>query len=108
MDFSQIISLLAELQTKLADVEAFAKEQYDKGFADGVASVPPAPSEDPLQGQLDAANAKISEMAAQIASMQAQIDAFPALVADAVAQEKGRLVSIVQAEDADLIAKLQM
>lgn len=101
MDFSQIIALLADLQVKLADVEAFSKAQYDKGFADGVASVVVPPVDPDLQAKLDEALAKISDL-------QAQVDALPAKIQEAVMAENARVLAIVKAEELDLEAKIAL
>lgn len=106
MGFENIIVLLnglqekiAELQLALADADAFAKAQYDRGFADGVASV----GVPDIQEQIDAAvalavaplNAQIELLNAKVSELQAQVDAIPNLVTDAVKAENARVVEIV-------------
>lgn len=106
MDFSAVIQLLndlqnkiAELQLAIADADAFAKAQYDKGFADGVASVQ-VPD---VQAQIDAAvalaveplNAQIELLNAKVNELQAQVDQIPNLVSEAVKAENDRVLAIV-------------
>lgn len=109
MDFSAIIAALADLQAKLADVSAFAKEQYDKGFADGVASVVVDPEKKFSQADLDAAvSAAVAPLSEQIAAMQAQLDGVPQMVKDAVLAENARIMQIVKDEELDLEGKLAL
>lgn len=92
MDLSkiaEILVLIADLQAKLADVEVFvaAEKQlsYEKGFADGVASVPVVPPSDKLysQEELDAKlaeallplNDKIVELEKKIEELTLAVDA---------------------------------
>ncbi len=88
-----LVTLLNGLVAQLADAQKaaddLAKTKYDEGFAAGVASMPP-PSVDPLQVQLDAAMA-------QIASLQAQIEAIPEQLHQAALAEDAALAVKVKA-----------
>jgi len=64
---------IQELQAKLANAQAEAQNLYNKGFADGVASVPVAPVNDKLYSQVEM-DAALADLKSQLASMQAQID----------------------------------
>lgn len=94
---------IAALQAQLVDAQAaadsIAKENYDKGFEDGVASVPP-PVSDKIysQAELDAAVAgAVGPLQEQIASLQEQVSAMQGQidqkVADAVALVKADLLA---------------
>lgn len=101
---TSMVAQIGELQTALQDAQATAdklvKEAYDKGFADGVASVPPA-GEDVTpfsQADLDAAvAAAVGPLNEQIAAMQVELDGLKASVeqikADAVAAFKAELLA---------------
>lgn len=102
---------ITSLQSALADAQAaaesIAKEAYDKGFADGVASVPPVPTDKIYsQEDLDAAvkaaaeplQARVAELEAQVADMPAAIDAK---VAEAMAAFKADLLAKYEAQQAD-------
>lgn len=100
---------VAALQAQLADAQAaadsIAKEAYDKGFADGVASVP---TSDKLysQEELDAAiAAAVGPLNEKVAELQAQVDSFPAQidqkVQEAVAALKADLLAKYEAAQAD-------
>jgi signal transduction protein with GAF and PtsI domain len=107
--FQEIIAKMQELQLKLSDAEAFSKAQYDKGFADGVASVPvPPPVDTELEKKLEDALLKIAELEAKVSEMQALLDAVPAQIADAVKAENARVLEIVKAEELDLESKLAL
>lgn len=86
---------LDALQVQLADAEAAAKAAYDKGFADGVASVVPQPG--PTQADLDAALAKVAELEAALATAKAESEAA---LAQAVSALKASFKSILDAFEA--------
>lgn len=110
MNFMDIINLLnqlqteiAELQAALADGEAFAKAQYDAGFAAGVASVT-APD---VQAQIDAAvAAAIEPLNNAIAALQEQVDKIPAIMQAATLAENARVMAIVS--EAEVVVNEKM
>jgi hypothetical protein len=115
MEFSKIVQLLTDLQSKivelqiaLADGETFAKAQYDAGFAAGVASVV-LPD---VQAQIDAAvaplNALIVELSNKVNELQSQVDASAAALVAAVQAERERVLLIVDAETTDLKNKISL
>jgi hypothetical protein len=78
-----LVEKIALLQTALVDAEAaaasIAKEAYDKGFAEGVASVPPVPEDvTPFtQADIDAAVAlAVEPLNLEIASLKMEMDAL--------------------------------
>jgi hypothetical protein len=86
-----MVALISELQAKLADTQAALDEQikiaYDKGYNDGVASIPvPVPSDKIYsQEELDAAIAVAMEpLVAKIAELDAVVAGIDQKVADAV------------------------
>ncbi len=91
-----LVTLIADLQTKLADAQAaadeLAKAKYDEGFAAGVASVSGNADKIYSQAELDA---KIAEamlpVQEQVAALQAQVDGFPQMLADKMAEFKAEL-----------------
>lgn len=86
------------LKQQLVDAQAAAQAQYDKGFADGVASVKPGFS----QADIDAAvAAAISPLNDQIASLQAQIDSTQSQIDAAVAAYKVQVQAAYAKEKAD-------
>lgn len=107
---ASIAALTSQLADAQAAADAAAKMSYDKGFADGVASVP-AGGGDKIysQAELDAAvtaavqplSDQVTALTAQVAAMQGQIDQA---VADAVAALKADLLTKMQALDADAAA----
>jgi hypothetical protein len=110
MDMSkiaEILVLIADLQAKLADVDAFvaAEKQasYDKGFADGVASVVVPPPSDKLYSQ-EELDAKIQEavlpLQAKIAELEVVVAGIDQLVADKMAAFKAELLVKIQELDA--------
>lgn len=95
-----LVSLINELQAKLVDAEAAvaesAKVAYDKGFADGVASVPP-PVSDKIFSQ-----AEVDQMLADaVLPLQKKIEDLELVVAG-VDQKIAEGVALVKA---DLLAK---
>lgn len=76
-----LVDQINALQLQLADAEsaasAIAKENYDKGFADGVASVPPPVEDDKIysQTELDAAvEAAVSPFRVELESVKAELE----------------------------------
>jgi len=93
-----LVGLINELQAKLVDAEAALNESvkvaYDKGFADGVASVPPVVSEKIYtQEELDA---KIQEallpLQAKVAELEVVVSGIDQKIADGVAMVKSELL----------------
>lgn len=105
----QLAALQAALQDAQAASEQLAKEQYDKGFADGVASVPP-PVNDKLysQEELDMAiQSAMAPLQEQVSTMQGQIDNLSQRVIDlqnGMDAAKAEAISVFKAE---LLAKYQ-
>jgi hypothetical protein len=84
---------IAELQGKLVDAEAaaasIAKENYDKGFIDGVASVPAAPEDTTPFSQMDldaAVAAAIEPMAMEIAMLKEKVAMLEVEIQEAAAK----------------------
>lgn len=106
---TSIAALTSQLADAQAAADASAKMAYDKGFADGVASVPPVTDKIYSQAELDAAVAgavqplidQVAMLNDQVAAMQGQIDQK---VAEAVAALKADLLVKMQALDADAAA----
>lgn len=93
---AQIALLQAQLVDTQAAADSIAKENYDKGFADGVASVPVGGGSF-TQADIDAAvAAAVQPLNDQVAAMQATIDTIP-----------DQIHAAVLAEDADLAAKIK-
>lgn len=100
----QLVKLLNDLATsidalkaQLVDAQVAAQANYDAGFAAGVASVGGG---DKLftQADLDKAVADaVAPLNVSIAALQAQIDAVPAQIADAVSAAKAKLKALVVA-----------
>ena len=116
MDFSNLITMLAELQEKinsltqaLADGDAFARAQYDAGYAAGIAA-----GGGDVQAQIDAAvaaavgplNEQIMALGESIAALQVQIDGIPGQIAVAVKSENDRVVAVLQEEKTKLVEKI--
>ena len=111
MDIIALLQGLAlkieELGLALADAQAagdsIAKEAYDKGFADGVASVPP-PTDDVTpfsQADLDAAVlAAVEPLQAQVSAMQSEMDALKLQVEE--------LQMGIEAAKVDAVAKFKV
>jgi flagellar capping protein FliD len=94
---------LSALQQQLADAQAAAQAQYDKGFADGKASVTGGFT----QADIDAAvKAAVDPLNEQIAAMQSQIDSIPAQIEVARTELKAAVKSLMQAEELDEESKL--
>jgi uncharacterized small protein (DUF1192 family) len=101
---TSMVAQIGELQTALQDAQATAdklvKEAYDKGFADGVASVPPV-GEDTTpfsQADIDAAvAAAVAPMNEQIVALQAEVEGLKAQIeqvkSEAVAAFKAELLA---------------
>jgi hypothetical protein len=117
MDMSkiaEILVLIADLQAKLADVDAFValekQASYDKGFADGVASVVVPPPSDKLYSQ-EELDAKIQEavlpLQAKIAELEVVVAGIDQLVADKLAAFKADLLEKVKSIDAIEDASLE-
>lgn len=98
---------IAALQAQLVDAQAAAQAQYDKGFADGKASV----SGDFTQADIDAAvkaavdplNAQILDLQGQLSGVQGQIDAA---VLQAKSDLKVAVKALIASEDADAQGKV--
>lgn len=101
-----LLALLNALAAQLTDAQKAADELAVAKFAEGAASrqgevdalkaeIEALKSNDPLQVQLDQALARVAELEGVVAAMQAQIDGFPQLVADAVAVEDVRIKELV-------------
>ncbi len=102
-----ITALQAQLVDAQAAADALAKLNYDKGFADGVASVVVDPSKQFSQADLDKAVADaVSPLNDKIVALQAQVDGVPALIAQAKADLKAAFLVILQADEVDAEAKL--
>lgn len=108
--------LLVQAAQAIADANAaaeqIAKEAYDKGFADGVASVVPGnPDLKYTQADLDKAVADaVGPLNEKIVALQAQVDGIPGQIDAAVAQAKvdikAQIKALLQTEEADLEAKV--
>lgn len=103
-----LVASIDALKLQLVDAQAAAQANYDKGFADGKASVSGGFS----QADLDAAvKAAVDPLNAQIAAMQLQLDGVQGQIDSAVSQAKEGVKSavsaLVDAEDADLKSKIQ-
>ncbi len=94
-----LIAALAELQEKLSDaqiaLEVATKEAYDKGFVDGVASVPVVGaekiySEEELQVKIQEALLPLNE---KIATLEVEIALVPEKIAAGVALMKAELLA---------------
>lgn len=98
---------ISSLQLALADAEAaavqIAKENYDKGFADGVASVPPPVVSDKIfsQEELDAA------VKAAVEPLQARVVELEALVEEIKAGVQPKIDEALAAFKAELLAKYE-
>ena len=97
-----LVSLINELQAKLVDAEAALSESvktaYDKGFADGVASVPP-PVTDKIFSQ-----AEVDAMLAEaVAPLQKKIEDLEAVVASV----DQKIADAIIAFKADLLVKVK-
>lgn len=99
---SDLKASLDALSLQLVDAEAAAKAAYDKGFADGVASV--VVPGGPTQAELDAANEKIAALQAEIEALKA---ASEEAVVSAVLRIKEGAKAVIDAfeakEDADVV-----
>ncbi len=90
---ASIAALTSQLSDAQAAADAIAKTAYDKGFVDGVASVPP-PVNDKIysQAELDAAvasavaplNETVAAMQVQLADLQAVVDGMAGKIDEAV------------------------
>lgn len=95
-----IVSLINELQAKLVDAEAAlsesAKIAYDKGFADGAASVVVTPPTDKLYSE-EELQTKIKEalfpLEEKITSLEAEIALLPQKIEEGVAAFKAELLA---------------
>lgn len=108
---AQIQGLQQALVDAQAAVELVRKEAYDKGFADGVASVPVSGDKIYSQADLDKAVADaVGPLNEKIVALQAQVDGIPGQIDAAVAQAKvdikAQIKTLLQAEEADLEAKV--
>lgn len=105
MDFTALQTLLASLaalQQQVVDAQALVDQAYQKGFADGVASVPPIVSEKIYtQEELDA---KIQEalfpLQAKIAELEMVVAGIDQKIADAIIAFKADLLVKVKEIDA--------
>jgi hypothetical protein len=89
-----LVTKLSELQAQLAEasfaLEGAKKVSYDEGFQAGIASViiPVIPSSDKIYSEAEL-QAKIAEA---VLPLQAQLDAMPKAIVDAVAAVKAELL----------------
>jgi hypothetical protein len=90
---ASISSLQAQLSDAQAAVAQVAKENYDKGFADGVASVGPG---DKIYSQVEM-DAALQPLKDQVAALQVQLDGVPAQIEAAVAAGKAELKAELKA-----------
>lgn len=100
--FAELKAKLDALSVQLADAQAaadqIAKESYDKGFLDGVASVPPNGDKLYTQAEADAlVLAAVAPLTEQVAVLQVQVDGIPALIASEVAKAKEELKALMMA-----------
>lgn len=109
-----LIQLLQGLQQQIADAQAaaekLAKENYDKGFADGVLSVG---NGDKIYSQVEAdalIAAAVTPLSEKVAALQVQVDGIPGLISDAVFKAKSDVLAavleLVKSEGDDLESKL--
>jgi uncharacterized protein YceH (UPF0502 family) len=106
MDIVQLLKNLKDsldaLALQLADAQAAAQAAYDKGFADGVASVGPV---GPSQADLDAALAKVAELEGKVSALELQVAELQATkdqaVAEAVAAVKEKAKALVANYDSE-------
>jgi hypothetical protein len=117
MDIIALLQGLAlkieELSVALSDAQAagdsIAKEAYDKGFADGVASLPP-PVSDKIysQEELDAAVAgAVGPLQEQVSAMQAELESLKVQVSDLQAGLEDAKIEAVAAFKSELLAKYE-
>lgn len=106
-----LAEILSALLVQIADAEAaatkLAKENYDKGFADGVASVPVVPEDDKIfsQAELDQKieeavspfRVEIEQVKAELESLKADV---PQQIDAAVAAFKAELKAKYEAAQA--------
>ena len=99
MDFTALQTLLASLaalQQQVVDAQALVDQAYQKGFADGAASVvvPPASdkiySEEELQAKIKEALFPLEE---KITSLEAEISLLPEKIEEGVAAFKAELLA---------------
>lgn len=108
---NKLVADIATLQASLANAqgaaESIAKENYDKGFADGVASVPPVDGEKKFtQADLDAAveavrSALTVEMEAlrlQVSDLQGKLDQATAELDQKIAEAVKVAIGAFKAE----------
>ena len=100
---NDLVAKINDLSAKLADAQVALDEQikiaYDKGYNDGVASVPaPVPSDKIYsQEELDAAIAASMEpLVAKIAELDAVVAGIDQKIADAVVGMKAELMAKFQ------------
>ena len=109
-----LASKIAELQVALQDAQAagdsIAKEAYDKGFADGVASQPP-PVDDVTpfsQADIDAAVlAAVEPLQSQVSAMQSEMDALKLQVEELQLGIEAAKSEAVSSFKAELLAKYE-
>lgn len=95
---NNLVASIDALKLQLADAQVAAQAQYDKGFADGVASVQPGFT----QADIDAAvAAAVQPLNDSIAALQLQLEGVPAQVASAVNSAKAELkLALLEAYEA--------
>lgn len=94
-----IEALKSQLVDAQAAVDQVAKESYDKGFADGVASVVVPPS-DKIYSQAEAdalVEAAVAPLKEQVSLLQAQVDGIPAQIEAAVSEAVAKLKADLKA-----------
>lgn len=103
-----LFDALEALKVQLSDASALLKSEYDRGFADGVASVSVDPEKKFSQADLDAAvSAAVAPLQDQIAAMQAQIDGFDARLQGALEGEDQRVLDLISKEIGELVAGIK-
>jgi chromosome segregation ATPase len=105
----QLQSLQAALQDAQAASEQLAQEQYAKGFADGVASVPP-PVNDKIysQEELDqAVRSALAPVEEQVAAMRVQIEGLGQQILELQNNIDSAKADAVAAFKAELLAKYE-
>lgn len=89
-----------DLNALLEDIKAKVTEAYNQGVIDGKASVGGGFTQADIDAAVAVAVAPLNE---KVSALQAQVDAFPALIAEAVAAAKAELKvsfkALIVAED---------
>lgn len=91
----------ADRDAEVADLKALAVSEYERGVADGKASVPPSGDKLYSQAELDEAislavsplNEQVLALQGQVSALQGSLDGVPAQIAQAVADLKASLLA---------------